>query len=519
MAAAAREDSLASLEALSAHVNRGLGKVECDIELFDFDYSRSDAPAGKDSSTSCAAKTRNRPRPRHILSGLEIAAECGQDTWAQGTGRAEQDLELAKAEVARLESVLKADAQQRVAAASQALCQLKENGRVARIHCLAGLSKRQVIEVKHLARSPPDAVRRTLTSVWLLLSGDLFRGRGADRLDDVREWAQCRKNLLADDNFVARLMAFDYNSLDEVPMLALRLAARRLGLQMESPDGGNSAGELAATNPCAAFLESNPATGDHHPSSRPMTGPVLGGRTPAPASLLPRLSSHCSESKAASLPRDGRTTPPCRPRLGSSSSSPLLQRSSVMASHQVAPHSLDIAEVQWASEPCGALLRWMHALLQDSISRRRLRADMVTAEAALKDAEAELAVARDAAKRAEASLADARRLSSVAHSPLTSASTKRAVYCRPSQGISAMIFKEATMSLHKGVWRQQSHHRRRMAPGACTSSSDKAAELSGGSPRSPARVPAVRGAWPRSPAGFAEPPGWPWASAGATVAY
>eukprot|EP00931_Biecheleriopsis_adriatica_P045070 TRINITY_DN25829_c0_g1_i2.p1 TRINITY_DN25829_c0_g1~~TRINITY_DN25829_c0_g1_i2.p1 ORF type:complete len:589 (-),score=183.20 TRINITY_DN25829_c0_g1_i2:23-1765(-) len=96
---------------------------------------------------------------------------------------------------------------------------------------VGSLSKKQLSEIRGLLRSPPEAVKRTLAAVWLLLYSKRFSGKPASavRFDDSADWPRCQR-MLADEGFAGGVLSFDPACLDEVPAVPLHVAAAYLGL-------------------------------------------------------------------------------------------------------------------------------------------------------------------------------------------------------------------------------------------------------------------------------------------------
>eukprot|EP00933_Yihiella_yeosuensis_P045073 TRINITY_DN40381_c0_g1_i1.p1 TRINITY_DN40381_c0_g1~~TRINITY_DN40381_c0_g1_i1.p1 ORF type:complete len:626 (-),score=146.28 TRINITY_DN40381_c0_g1_i1:8-1843(-) len=127
-------------------------------------------------------------------------------------------------------------ARSRVVELNKALEALAEARRQA-AEQLGTLTKRQLSEIRQLLRSPPEAVKRTLAAVWLILNSGRFRGKPASavRFDDNADWPRCQR-MLADEGFVASILSFDPACLDEVPTIPQHVASVYLGLGSVQPE-------------------------------------------------------------------------------------------------------------------------------------------------------------------------------------------------------------------------------------------------------------------------------------------
>lgn len=100
---------------------------------------------------------------------------------------------------------------------------------------LSHVSARQLAEVKHLKR-PPASVRHALEAVWTLLVCERVEAQGgpsaASSGDPKQSWSRCLR-MLADDEFVARVLRFDSKRLDGAPRVAKHLFSVVLGIQEE----------------------------------------------------------------------------------------------------------------------------------------------------------------------------------------------------------------------------------------------------------------------------------------------
>lgn len=96
---------------------------------------------------------------------------------------------------------------------------------------LGSLTRRQLHEIKQLARAPPEIIRRTLAAAWLILHAAKFRGKPAEavRFDDVRDWPRCQR-MLGEERFVGRIMDLDPADLTAAPQVLQHVATNYFGL-------------------------------------------------------------------------------------------------------------------------------------------------------------------------------------------------------------------------------------------------------------------------------------------------
>jgi len=96
---------------------------------------------------------------------------------------------------------------------------------------LVQVSRWQLAEVKQM-KSPPLPVRQTLEAVWICLGCENVEARGgpgAVLRDGPRAWKSCLR-MLADEQFVTRVLAFSPDRLDATPRVAKHLCTLVLGL-------------------------------------------------------------------------------------------------------------------------------------------------------------------------------------------------------------------------------------------------------------------------------------------------
>jgi len=231
-----------------------------------------------------------------------------------------------------------------------------------KMESLEGLSKAELCEVRQLARNPPEYVRRLVFAIWLVLNCERFRDQSVVNLNEGRGWALCQK-MLADRAFVSRLYTFDLSSLDEVPHVLTHLARTFFGID-NTPVLENLHTEVAS-NRCAS-----------DGAIRHSLSGNLSLHTSISGSLLSK-AGHEGRQRAHNISnciRSSRLTKPM--------------------SSLTLPHlPLDQNEVQHASEPCGALLRWLRTLVLDRARRACIQHDLSHAEEKLSSAES---ICRDA---------------------------------------------------------------------------------------------------------------------------
>lgn len=93
----------------------------------------------------------------------------------------------------------------------------------AATRALTDLGGRPLSEIKQLAKHPPEAVRRSLAAIWVLLHADHFAGRTV-RFDDLRDWRWVQR-MLAEDSFISQILNFTVEKLGRYPNVQKYLLA------------------------------------------------------------------------------------------------------------------------------------------------------------------------------------------------------------------------------------------------------------------------------------------------------
>lgn len=291
---------------------------------------------------------------------------------------AQRDVQVLRDVVSRLEARARLEVHPRLAEASQVFDQLNEKA-VSRRLAVEGhaerrreamadvsrISHRQLSEIRVL-RNPPDSVRRTIIATWLLLNGDRFKGRQRVGFDEETEYHKCQR-MLSDEGFISRILEFDAGLLESVPHVAEYIARCYLGL----PACATDAAEPSATN--------------------------------APVRRLFSRDSECvlSTSESTVSLRAGI-------RKMSQSESTRSLRSSASVGVLVKP-PLDGRSVEHASQPCGALFRWVHGLVTEFVQRKRNLSELESANSDLHVAQERLSCAEVAATELDSKLSKYRR--------------------------------------------------------------------------------------------------------------
>lgn len=341
------------------------------------------------------------PAPRSPVitqSPLRMKQRIGEVS-SRSIDEAEADLVSLVREGAALESRLQTESQPNLAEAARVL--EAKTSRVdflqscidescdahpQQLPSLAEITRSQLSEARQLARSPPEHVRRTLTAVWLVLNSDRFRGKTSIQLNEERTWHQCQK-MLADTGFVSRLQSFDAASLDEVPHLTVHIARIYLGCQDSdiSPCEEKSASSCedsqhfasqgltrCATAPCLTSQHRQQG-GLHHSDS---VGSLRNTSLRQKHNGL--RSDPWADMRAGAFLENTRTM-----RLSASRPSTCSRPSSKFV--VLAP--LDLEDVQHASGPCGAIFRWLRALVLARVKPANLQLQLAAARKELADAE------------------------------------------------------------------------------------------------------------------------------------
>jgi len=218
-----------------------------------------------------------------------------------------------------------------------------EDQRKEAVVMVGDLSRAQISEIRQLARNPPEAIRRTLSAVWLLLHTERFRGRPNVRFDETKDWKLLQR-MLGEDGFVKSILDFDTERLAEVSQVPIYVGSAYLGMRWEN----NTHYEGLDTS-----------NGSH--------------------TLHQALSRTASQVSLA----NGSGRKGSKPKVRSDSTSHLRRRSG--SSQALRP--LDIDSVSRASFPCGKLLQWMQRLVVEAIERERLQSILTPIESELQAAE------------------------------------------------------------------------------------------------------------------------------------
>lgn len=152
---------------------------------------------------------------------------CGAASWGRGAGAMDP---LAPDEPpARSASLLQQLRNRNIAL--RARLEALHQARLEAAERLGSLTRRQLHEIKQLARAPPEIIRRTLAAAWLILHAAKFRGKPAEavRFDDVRDWPRCQR-MLGEERFVGRIMDLDPVDLAAAPQVLQHVATNYFGL-------------------------------------------------------------------------------------------------------------------------------------------------------------------------------------------------------------------------------------------------------------------------------------------------
>lgn len=131
------------------------------------------------------------------------------------------------------------DLRQRRDAMQAQIAELHERREAARA-ILGGLVGQPLAEIKRLARSPPDAVRRTLVATWVLLHCERYVGKSSVRFDEAREWPRVQR-MLAEESFVTQVLNFSSERLHLVPSVHKYLSCLLSGTTADTPRTRSSA--------------------------------------------------------------------------------------------------------------------------------------------------------------------------------------------------------------------------------------------------------------------------------------
>eukprot|EP00928_Gymnodinium_smaydae_P095324 TRINITY_DN8181_c1_g4_i1.p1 TRINITY_DN8181_c1_g4~~TRINITY_DN8181_c1_g4_i1.p1 ORF type:complete len:491 (-),score=78.20 TRINITY_DN8181_c1_g4_i1:377-1849(-) len=372
------------------------------------------------------------PWPEPVVNGVNYSSAGNEISGKRGFGfvtpsvadnsegetptsrRVEQDVETLKREVARLENRLHEELQPRLAEGMISEKMLKARSEELNVayqdflesqrrapHSAAGLSKRALSEIRHLARNPPDMVRRTLTMAWMLMNNALSKEKLTEYLSDAADWMQCQK-MLAEDNFATRMLSVDAACLDDVSDAMLHVLMHHIGLDPRVGDAlpnqiNSCTGKFRKPSKDSLLIPLN-ARAD---SKRSASSPSLKGLPSAEAESVPIAESDQRRSYTKSLPR--------LPHVKTNGQSKRSLLSSVSANYHSTSTQLDVKNAQHASGACGALLQWMHGLFLHQLQRRKARKAVMDADLELKAAEQQCRSTERAIVEVEHALAEGRK--------------------------------------------------------------------------------------------------------------
>lgn len=213
--------------------------------------------------------------------------------------------------------------------------------------------------------------------------------------------------MLGDNNFVSRLRAFDPSNLDEVPHLTLHIARTYLGFQEDEiihfddqirPSTCESHAGLSQ-GPLRSASAPNLASTYHHPPRDLPSQQQVGLHCEALGALRNTTLRHKHDALRhdpwAAVHAGACLDNMRKIKLSATRPSKYTRPSSKFV--VLAP--LDLDGVQYASEPCGAVLRWMRSLVLDRAREAHLQLDL---DAARKD----YAAAEQAKSFAEQSMSE-----------------------------------------------------------------------------------------------------------------
>jgi len=169
----------------------------------------------------------------HLAAESRTLAEAGDglDTLRRNVSRLEvrisDELRPQLAEAAKVACNLRSRADE-LRASLEAISQARREATEE----VGRLTKKQLSEIKQLTRSPPECVRRTIAGSWMVLYGDRFRGKLSIQFDATKDWSKCQR-MLADDNFVSRILSFDPACFDDIPAVPLHIASSYLGISSD----------------------------------------------------------------------------------------------------------------------------------------------------------------------------------------------------------------------------------------------------------------------------------------------
>eukprot|EP00929_Paragymnodinium_shiwhaense_P007195 TRINITY_DN11112_c1_g1_i2.p1 TRINITY_DN11112_c1_g1~~TRINITY_DN11112_c1_g1_i2.p1 ORF type:complete len:806 (-),score=197.38 TRINITY_DN11112_c1_g1_i2:53-2470(-) len=263
-------------------------------------------------------------------SAERVAPSSQVDSFGEGEAGGSTDVEALHRQLDEAREFLEA-VQARRARLHDALADMRGASEGA-TQGLRGLAGRPLAEIKRLLRSPPEPVRRTLAATWLFLNCSRYREQKAVRFDEVKDWQRCQR-MISMHGFVSRVLDFEPEELVAVPHVMTYL--RNRFFKQQNGDGGDAA-----------------------PSPR---------RRPASVAAVTLVD----RSAALAMPQPVRASS----TIGHRSPTSLLTYGDLVAA-QSAPPPLDLPSVERASLPCGALVKWMLALLQEQELRPGLLVEL-----------------------------------------------------------------------------------------------------------------------------------------------
>lgn len=258
-----------------------------------------------------------------------------------------------------------------------------ELARLARVEAsqkLQGLTQKSAHEVKAMKNRPPRTVQRGLEAVYTILHCRRWlhgAGEGLRGLDMAKEWPRIQR-MLSNNGFVPEVLQFDVASLDCVPHVAEYVAEKYfpgLAQQATCVDCPSPSSPSSPRSPKPYSSEgqepleagtgerrSLPPVGAEHARRRSAASTGrLGGKAATDKGLLRTAPIAGSAPSAAAA--DARLNSTSRPRKGSTNG----------GATEAVSEALDIAAVEYASRPCGALVHWLSEVLREFFALRELR--------------------------------------------------------------------------------------------------------------------------------------------------
>lgn len=243
------------------------------------------------------------------------------------------------------------------------------------------ITKMQLSEIKHLARNPPDAIRRTLIAAWILLHSQRFKGKFDVVFDEAKDWPRCQR-MLADEHFIPHILNFDTTALCETPHVLWHVAWHFFGI-------GEKGSSASDEQPCR---RANDRDGEmsiallSHENRGSDRTTVFTPQSPAALNRVVQPGSQPAMTWKDDSPmrRCGSAVALGRASLGNGTN--LRRRKTELARKP----PLDVDMVSHASQPCGALLLWMLELVREYGEEEKLRRQLHSIEKTLQEAEARL---------------------------------------------------------------------------------------------------------------------------------